>query len=174
MLNRVETSTVLKFHASWKTKPCARPLATFWYLQDTRTVRSDEAIFLFVAAVPPHGNLTADCLRNWLKSTMTAAGIADHFMPHTIRAVTTSTAFNDGTSREDIVASANWSTSTTFERFYHLRSPQASAPPARAARRTRSSRLRNIQMNVFFQRSPSDRSSSASLTLVESKMITRN
>src|ERR1700712_1432786 len=37
-------------------------LATFRYLQDIRTVRSDEAIFLFVAAVPPHGNLTADRL----------------------------------------------------------------------------------------------------------------
>ena len=149
MLNRVETSTVLKFHASWKTKPCARPLATFWYLQDTRTVRSDEAIFLFVAAVPPHGNLTADCLRNWLKSTMTAAGIPDHFTPHTIRAVTTSTAFDADTPLEDILASANWSTSTTFERFYHLGSPQASAPSARAARRTRSSRLRNIRKNIF-------------------------
>jgi hypothetical protein len=30
-------------------------LATVRYLQDTRTVRSDGAIFLFLAAVPPHG-----------------------------------------------------------------------------------------------------------------------
>jgi integrase len=149
-------------------------LAAFRYLQDTRTVRSDEAIFLFVAAVPPHGNLTADRLRNWFKSTMTAAGIPDQFTPHTVRAVTTWTAFDAGTPLEDIVASANWSTSTTFEGFYHLHSPQASAPSARAARRTRSSRLGNRQKNIFFLCSPSDRSSSTSLTLVEPQMIIRS
>jgi len=60
-----------------------------------------------VAAVPPHGNLTADRLRDWLKSMMTAAGIPDHFTPNTIRAVTTSTAFDAGTPLEDILASAN-------------------------------------------------------------------
>jgi hypothetical protein len=45
-------------------------LATFRYLQDTRTVRSDEAIFLFVAAVPPHGNLLDNNLVRDVQSHM--------------------------------------------------------------------------------------------------------
>jgi hypothetical protein len=80
-----------------------------------------------------HLTAAPDRLRNWLKSTTTAAGIPDHFISYKIRAVTTSTAFDAGIPLEDNLPSANSSTSTMFERFYHLRSPQASAPSARAA-----------------------------------------
>jgi integrase len=78
-------------------------LATFRYLQDSKQIRPANAIFLFVAANPPHANLTADRLRNWLKAHMLAAGIPVQFTPHSIRAVTTPAAFEAGTLLEAIL-----------------------------------------------------------------------
>jgi hypothetical protein len=121
-------------------------LATFRYLQDSKQIRPANAIFLFVTANPPHANLTADRLHNWLKETMLAAGIPVQFTPHSIRAVTTSPAFEAGTTLEDILTCAQWSNSTTFERFYHLRS--SGAVVAQPARRLRN-RPKVIRKNIF-------------------------
>ncbi|GAB5587989.1 hypothetical protein Unana1_02889 [Umbelopsis nana] len=50
---------------------------------------------------------------------MTEAGIKD--TPPSIRAVTTSTAWDTGVPIEEILVAGNWTSETTFERFYHRR-----------------------------------------------------
>lgn len=94
-------------------------LHTWKYLRDTKELRNNTSVYLFISATPPHGHLSADRLRNWLKSIMTEAGIKD--TPHSIRAVTTSTAWDTGVPIEEILVAGNWTSETTFERFYHLR-----------------------------------------------------
>jgi hypothetical protein len=53
---------------------------------------------------------------------MAEAGIAAHVLPHSIRAVSTTTVWDAGMSVNDIMACAKLSKASTFENFYHLRS----------------------------------------------------
>jgi hypothetical protein len=92
---------------------------TYNYLEDTKDIHPSTSLYLFISATPPHQDLSNDRLRNWLKSVMASAGISIA-TPHSIRALTTSTAFANGVPIEEILDCANWSTRSTFERFYQL------------------------------------------------------
>lgn len=73
-------------------------LATKRYLSETTVIRPQNSMFLFLSVNPPHQNLSADRLRNWLKNVMMAAGIEQIHTPHSIRAETTTTALESGGS----------------------------------------------------------------------------
>ena len=96
-------------------------MSTWRYLVDTKDIRPLESMFLFIRTTEPYGALSGDRLSNWLKGLMAEAGIPAHVLPHSIRAVSTSTAWDAGMSVNDIMACANWSKASTFENFYHLR-----------------------------------------------------
>jgi hypothetical protein len=96
-------------------------MSTYWYLLDTKAIRPLDSLFLFIRTTEPYGALSGDRLSHWLKGLMADAGIPAHILPHSIRAVSTSTAWDAGMSVNDIMACANWSKASTFENFYHLR-----------------------------------------------------
>ena len=89
------------------------------YLTDTNTIRHPHAKNLSISSTS-YTNLSPDRLRNWLKLAMQSAGIDPRHSPHSVRAESTTTALEMGASMDDILKCGNWSTKSTFERFYHL------------------------------------------------------
>ena len=62
---------------------------------------------------------TLNTLSRWVKSVLGLAGIdISRFGPGSVRAAATSTAKAAGAPIDAIMASAGWSRSTTFSRFY--------------------------------------------------------
>ena len=56
----------------------------------------------------------------WFKETLADAGVdTNMFKGHSIQAASASAARAKGVSISDILATAGWSRSSTFERFYH-------------------------------------------------------
>ena len=75
---------------------------------------------LFIATRKPHRPVKPSTIGHWLKSVMTQAGInTQQFAAHSTRGAATSKAKSVGVSTKDILKAANWSSSSTFTRFYH-------------------------------------------------------
>ena len=55
----------------------------------------------------------------WIRTVLSNAGIDAQYTGHSTRAAATSMAADSGVPLEDIIAAADWSSATTFERFYH-------------------------------------------------------
>ena len=75
---------------------------------------------LFLSVCKPHKPVKPATLGHWLKKVMKSAGVdTDTFTAHSTRGAATSKAKSTGVSVRDILKAANWSTSSTFCRFYH-------------------------------------------------------
>ena len=75
---------------------------------------------LFIATRRPHRPVKPCTIGNWLKAIMSQAGIDTHqFSAHSTRGAATSEAKAAGVSTSEILWAANWSSSSTFTRFYH-------------------------------------------------------
>ena len=58
-------------------------------------------------------------MSRWIRTVLLAAGINSQYTSHSTRSAATSTAADNGVPIEDILAAADWSSETTFEKFYH-------------------------------------------------------
>lgn len=68
----------------------------------------------------PHKPVKPAAIAHWLKAVMKLAGIdTDKFSAHSTRGASTSKAKQVGVSTTDILKAANWTTASTFCRFYH-------------------------------------------------------
>ena len=75
---------------------------------------------LVISFKKPHNPVTSASISRWVKETLADAGVdTSMFKGHSIRAASTSAARAKGVSISDIFATAGWSRSSTFERFYH-------------------------------------------------------
>ena len=90
------------------------------YLRRTAPIRGDQKL-LFITLKPPYkgASNSKDTLSRWVKKVMSSAGIDTNlFLPHSVRAASTSAAKRGGASVKEIMDSAGWSRTSTFTTFY--------------------------------------------------------
>lgn len=74
---------------------------------------------LFIGCVKPHKPVTSSTISRWIRYSMQMSGIdVSIFKSHSTRAASTSTATKLGVSVKDIMKTANWTSESTFKRFY--------------------------------------------------------
>ena len=94
------------------------------YLKATRAIRptipSSKVDPLFISYVKPHKPISAPSLGRWLRSLLKASGVNDDiFKAHSVRGASTTAAANNNVPLSEILRMADWSSSTTFQKFYY-------------------------------------------------------
>lgn len=75
---------------------------------------------LLLSFIDPHKNVQTCTIAGWLKATMAKAGIdTGVFKGHSTRSASTSKAFTQGLSVEEIVRQGNWAKANTFFKHYN-------------------------------------------------------
>ena len=89
------------------------------YIERTKQIRGT-ATQLFVSLIKPHLPVTSSTVARWLKQVIGDSGIdTDTFKAHSVRSASTSAASNQGVTTEEILKAADWSSDSTFQRFYY-------------------------------------------------------
>ena len=91
------------------------------YRQRTKDLRpSGNQGRLFISVRRPHHPVKSATIGHWLKKVMEQSGIdTTIFSAHSTRGAATSKAVSAGVSIPEILKAADWSTPSTFSRFYH-------------------------------------------------------
>ncbi len=85
---------------------------------DLRTTDQDSNP-LFIGCVKPHKPVTSSTISRWIRNLMQASGIdISIFKSHSTRAASTSAATSLGVTVKDIMKTANWTSESTFKKFY--------------------------------------------------------
>lgn len=88
------------------------------YIQRTQTLR--QSSHLWISFVKPYKAVSKDTISRWLKNVLTQSGInVELFTAHSFRMASTSKAASAGVGMHSILQTANWSSATNFEKFYH-------------------------------------------------------
>ena len=75
---------------------------------------------LFLSYIKPHGPVTSTTLARWVRSTLAQAGIdTTTFKAHSSRSASSSAAYEAEVALLDIMEAVDWSTVSTFTKFYH-------------------------------------------------------
>jgi integrase len=133
---RTPGKTITFFFPSLNEVPKICPVACLQeYLRRTepnrRSLSQDSKQPLFLATERPFSPVTSTSIGRWLKQLLEATGVdTQHFKPHSTRGASTSAAARKGASISDILAAADWTRETTFNRFYYR--PQYSGDFGRA------------------------------------------
>ena len=78
-----------------------------------------EANPLFLSYIKPHRLVTSQRIAHWIKDLLGEAGVdTDTFKAHSVRRASTTAALAKGVSLQDILRTADWSTESTFQKFY--------------------------------------------------------
>ena len=89
------------------------------YIERTKQLRGT-ATQLFIAIIKPHLPVSSSTIARWLKKVIGDSGIdTSVFKAHSVRSATTSAASMQGVTTEDILKAADWSTESSFQRFYY-------------------------------------------------------
>ncbi len=90
------------------------------YKEMTKNLRNMESSTrLIITHRKPHKPVATATVARWIKDILNASGIdTDIFKAHSSRGAATSAAKLAGVSGDDILATANWSTDSTFNKFY--------------------------------------------------------
>ena len=89
------------------------------YIERTKALRGDNKQ-LFISLNKPHNPVTSSTIARWLKQIMESAGVdTSIFKAHSVRSASTSAASMMGVTTEDILGAADWSTESSFQRFYY-------------------------------------------------------
>ena len=77
---------------------------------------------LFLSYIKPHGPVTSQTIAHWLKEILGRAGVDTSvfisYKAHSVRGTSSIAALEKGVPIEDIFRTADWSTDSTFRRFY--------------------------------------------------------
>ena len=85
-----------------------------------RTKRQDIPDPLFLSYLKPNKPVTSQRIAHWIKDLLKEAGIdVSVFKAHSVRGASTTVALTKGVSVADILHTADWSSDTTFRRFYY-------------------------------------------------------
>ena len=112
---------IVSFYPSFPTTPKLCPVrALRMYEQRSRDRRQPgTSNQLFISVRKPHKPVKPCTIGKWLQRVMADAGIdTDVFSAHSTRGASTSKAKAMGVSTADILRAANWSSDSTFCRFY--------------------------------------------------------
>ena len=111
---------VVAFYTAFPEDPQICPVETLKvYERRSKVFRSTADNALFLSVRKPHKPITAATIGHWLKKVMEASGIdTATFSAHSTRGASTSKAKSAGVSMADILKAANWTSSSTFCRFY--------------------------------------------------------
>ena len=75
---------------------------------------------LFLSYIKPHGPVSSQRIAHWLKDILGRAGVdTSVFKAHSVRGASSTAASEKGVHIEDILRTADWSTDSTFRRFYY-------------------------------------------------------
>ena len=75
---------------------------------------------LFLSYVKPHLPLSKSRLAAWVKEIIKQAGVnTDTFSAHSVRGASSSKAFMEGLSIQEVLDHGSWSQESTWQRFYH-------------------------------------------------------
>ena len=113
------------FFARFPTNSKLCPVETLrCYLKATRTIRpvipSSKPDPLFISYVKPHKPISAPSLARWLRSLLKASGVnSDIFKAHSVRGASTTAAANSNVPLSEILKMADWSSPSTFQKFYY-------------------------------------------------------
>lgn len=91
------------------------------YLSKTRNLRGGHTQLL-LSYIKPYRPVTKDTISRWVKSVLQQAGIdVSKYTAHSSRAATASHTKQKGLSLslQEIMKSAGWTSTSTFEKFYH-------------------------------------------------------
>ena len=89
------------------------------YLARTIDKRGDNKQ-LFISFLKPFKPVSRSTISRWIKVVMCKSGInVELFRPHSTRAAATSKASESSVPLDQILATAGWSSSSTFAKFYH-------------------------------------------------------
>ena len=75
---------------------------------------------LIISYVKPHKPVTSATIARWVKTVLSLAGIDGAFTAHSTRGASASAAARAGVALSDIMEAADWSTESTFKKFYHI------------------------------------------------------
>ncbi|CAB3997174.1 Gag-Pro-Pol poly [Paramuricea clavata] len=90
------------------------------HMLDITLMKQDESSFEFLLPELVKQSRPGDTISRWIRQTMTNAGVdAQIFKPHSTRAAATSKAKEASVPIQDILNKAGWSSSQTFDKFYH-------------------------------------------------------
>ena len=85
-----------------------------------RPLDPSKANKLLLSYIRPHKPISGASLSRWLKEIISRAGIdTSIFKAHSVRGASASAAYERGASLQDILDLADWSTDSTFRRFYY-------------------------------------------------------
>jgi len=75
---------------------------------------------LFLSYIKPHKPVTAQRLAHWVKEILGKVGVdTSVFKAHSVRGASSTAASEKGVLIEDILRTADWSSDSTFRRFYY-------------------------------------------------------
>ena len=85
-----------------------------------RTQNNTQPNPLFISYIKPHKPIASQRIAHWIKDMLAEAGVdTSIFKAHSVRGAATSAALAKGVSIQDILDTADWSTDSTFRRFYY-------------------------------------------------------
>ena len=88
------------------------------YIKRTKPLRGDETQ-LFISYTKPHAKVGISTISRWIKFTMALAGLdVSVYKSHSVRAASTSKAWELGVSLDEIIPTAGWASADTFARYY--------------------------------------------------------
>ena len=112
------------FHASFEENPnlcVVKCLKVYEHrTSEFRPLDPSKPNKLLLSYIRPHKPITGASLSRWLKDIISRAGIdTSIFKAHSVRGASASAAYERGASLQDILDIADWSTDSTFRRFYY-------------------------------------------------------
>lgn len=91
------------------------------YVDRTETWRKENSeTSFFLSFIQPHRAVTASTIGRWLKTVLGNVGVdTSKFTAHSTRSAASSKYKTLGASVSEIMKCGNWSSSSTWQRFYH-------------------------------------------------------
>lgn len=112
------------YSMSFKAYPPDRRLCIYFvikeYLKRTKILRDSTETRFLISYVKPHKAVSKDTIARWIRTVMSHAGInVNQYGPHSVRAASTSKAWEKGIPIQDILKQAGWSNAGTFQKYYN-------------------------------------------------------
>ena len=95
------------------------------YEELTQEFRKEDSR-LFISYVKPHNPVSPQRISKWIKSVLGEAGIDTLvFKAHSTRGAASTAVATQGVTMEEVLKMADWSSNSTFKRFYYRPSSNA-------------------------------------------------
>ena len=90
------------------------------YLKRSSDWRKDDQKQLLLSHIRPHKEITKSTIARWIMCVLKMSGIdTTTFKAHSVRSAASSKAKAQGLSTKDILSRGNWSSDSTFQKFYN-------------------------------------------------------